>query len=77
MTESSSATAENLAPASCAGLHDTFADSEGEDGLLRAVRRCWASVLGRRMVARGLLKQAYDFFVLVQHELYNLLEGRG
>ena len=33
--------------------------------------------LGQRMVARGLLKEADDFFFLAQHELYDLLEGRG
>ena len=32
--------------------------------------------LGRRMVERGLLKEADDFFFLAQHELYDLLEDR-
>jgi len=40
----SSGTAEDLAKASFAGLHDTFLDVRGEQELLDAVRRCWASM---------------------------------
>jgi pyruvate,water dikinase len=40
----SSATAEDMAAASMAGQYETFLDIEGEDDLLDAVRRCWASL---------------------------------
>lgn len=40
----SSATAEDLADASFAGLQDTFLNVRGEDELIRAVRACWASL---------------------------------
>lgn len=40
----SSGTAEDLAGASFAGLHDTYLDITGADAVLDAVRRCWASL---------------------------------
>jgi phosphoenolpyruvate synthase/pyruvate phosphate dikinase len=40
----SSATAEDMADASFAGLHDTYLDIRGRDEVLGAVRRCWASL---------------------------------
>ncbi|HZZ50077.1 MAG TPA: PEP/pyruvate-binding domain-containing protein [Pseudonocardia sp.] len=40
----SSGTAEDLAEASFAGLHDTYLDIRGVDAVLDAVRRCWASL---------------------------------
>jgi phosphohistidine swiveling domain-containing protein len=40
----SSGTAEDLAEASFAGLHDTFLHVRGADGVAEAVRRCWASM---------------------------------
>jgi pyruvate,water dikinase len=47
----SSATAEDLPGASFAGQQDTFLDVVGEDAVLRAVRRCWASLWNERAVA--------------------------
>ncbi|MDX6717726.1 MAG: rifampicin phosphotransferase, partial [Baekduia sp.] len=47
----SSATAEDLPEASFAGQQDTLLDIEGEDALLDAVRRCWASLWNERAVA--------------------------
>ena len=47
----SSATAEDLPEASFAGQQDTILDVEGEDALLDAVRRCWASLWNERAVA--------------------------
>ncbi|EYF07265.1 PEP/pyruvate-binding domain-containing protein [Chondromyces apiculatus] len=44
----SSATAEDLADASFAGQHETFLDVAGEDDLLLALRRCWASLWSPR-----------------------------
>lgn len=47
----SSGTAEDLAGAAFAGLHDTYLDVRGEDELLDAVRRNWASVWTARAIA--------------------------
>ena len=47
----SSATAEDLPEASFAGQQDTILDVEGDDALLEAVRRCWASLWNERAVA--------------------------
>jgi pyruvate,water dikinase len=47
----SSATAEDLPGASFAGQQDTYLDISGEDRLLDAIRRCWASLWNERAVA--------------------------
>ncbi len=47
----SSATAEDMAGASMAGQYETFLDIEGEEALLDAVRRCWASLDSPRIRA--------------------------
>lgn len=47
----SSGTAEDMADASFAGLHDTFLDITGEDALLEAVKKCWASLWTSRAIA--------------------------
>ncbi|MBV9108671.1 MAG: phosphoenolpyruvate synthase [Gemmatimonadetes bacterium] len=46
----SSATLEDLAGAAFAGQHDTYLNVEGVDGVLDAVRRCWASLWEDRAV---------------------------
>ena len=46
----SSGTAEDLAEASFAGLHDTFLDVQGSEDVLQAVKRCWASLWTARAV---------------------------
>ncbi|HEX4109491.1 MAG TPA: PEP/pyruvate-binding domain-containing protein [Solirubrobacteraceae bacterium] len=40
----SSGTAEDLAEASFAGMHDTYLDIAGRDQVLDAIKRCWASL---------------------------------
>jgi rifampicin phosphotransferase len=40
----SSGSAEDLAEASFAGLHDTYLDIQGADAVIAAVQRCWASL---------------------------------
>ncbi len=47
----SSGTAEDLAEASFAGLHDTFLHIRGSDALLDTVRQCWASMWSARATA--------------------------
>jgi pyruvate,water dikinase len=47
----SSGTAEDLADASFAGLHDSFLDVKGREALLDAVKRCWASLWTARAAA--------------------------
>src|SRR5205085_3468976 len=47
----SSATAEDLPDASFAGQQDTILEVAGEDAVLDAVRRCWASLWNERAVA--------------------------
>jgi pyruvate,water dikinase len=47
----SSATAEDLAGASFAGQQDTYLNVVGDDALLDAIRRCWASLWNERAVA--------------------------
>jgi pyruvate,water dikinase len=47
----SSATAEDLPAASFAGQQDTFLNVEGQDALLDAVMRCWASLWTARAIS--------------------------
>ncbi len=46
----SSATAEDLPDASFAGQQDTFLNIKGEQNVLEAVRKCWASLYGARAI---------------------------
>lgn len=46
----SSATAEDLPGASFAGQQDTYLNVRGEEALLAAVRRCWASLFTERAI---------------------------
>jgi rifampicin phosphotransferase len=47
----SSATAEDLPEASFAGQQETFLNVRGQDAVLEAVRRCWASLWTARAMA--------------------------
>ncbi len=47
----SSATAEDTAETSFAGMNETFTNVRGQAQLIDAVRRCWASLYGARVVA--------------------------
>ena len=66
----SSATAEDLAEASFAGQQDTYLNIEGDDALLDAVRRCWASLWTERAMAyrdrRGIDPSSVRLAVVVQ-----------
>ncbi|MFU8766116.1 MAG: phosphoenolpyruvate synthase [Candidatus Methanoperedens sp.] len=46
----SSATAEDLPDASFAGQQDTFLNVKGEDDVIDAVKKCWASLYGARAI---------------------------
>ena len=66
----SSATTEDLPEAAFAGQQDTYLNVIGDERLLDAVRRCWASLWNERAVAyrtrQGLLDQAPRLAVVVQ-----------
>jgi pyruvate,water dikinase len=47
----SSATSEDSASTSFAGMHETFTNVVGEEALLERLRACWASAYGERVVA--------------------------
>ncbi len=55
----SSATAEDLPEASFAGQQETFLNVLGDDNLLEAVQRCWASLYGARAIYYR-AKQGFD-----------------
>src|SRR5215203_4102395 len=66
----SSATAEDLPHAAFAGQQETFLGVSGEQALLDAVRRCWASLWSERAVfyreQHGLLQAPVKLAVIVQ-----------
>jgi phosphohistidine swiveling domain-containing protein len=66
----SSATAEDLPEAAFAGQQDTFLNVVGEQALLDAVRRCWASLWTDRAIAyrerQGIDQQTAKLAVVVQ-----------
>jgi len=66
----SSATAEDLPGASVAGQQDTYLNVAGEDALIDAIRRCWASLWNERAVAyrraNGIDDQGVALAVVVQ-----------
>lgn len=47
----SSATSEDTAATSFAGMHETFTNVAGEEAVLDKVRECWSSAYGQRVVA--------------------------
>lgn len=66
----SSATAEDLPFTSFAGQYDTFVDVTGADGVLEAIKRCWASLWTDRAVvyraANGISHREVSLAVVVQ-----------
>ncbi|HEM60782.1 MAG TPA: phosphoenolpyruvate synthase [Chloroflexi bacterium] len=66
----SSATAEDTAEASFAGMNDTFLNVYGEKDVLEAVKKCWASLYGARVifyrVKRGFESWGMEMGVVVQ-----------
>jgi pyruvate,water dikinase len=75
----SSATAEDLPSASFAGQQDTFLNVRGEEPLLGAVRRCWASLFTDRAIAyrakHGFPHRAVFLAVVVQRMVVPEVSG--
>jgi len=75
----SSATAEDTASASFAGMNETFLNVRGRNDVVDAVRRCWASLFGARTVfyraKRGLGQADMDIAVVVQRQLESKRSG--
>lgn len=75
----SSATLEDLAGAAFAGQHDTYLNVAGVDGVLDAVRRCWASLWEDRAVRyrheRGFGVDAAAMAVVVQRMVRSEVAG--
>jgi pyruvate,water dikinase len=66
----SSATAEDTAEASFAGMNETYLNVYGEKDVLEAVKKCWASLYGARVifyrVKRGFESWGMEMGVVVQ-----------
>ncbi len=69
----SSATAEDTASASFAGMNESFLNVRGADAVVRAVHECWASLFGARTIfyraKRGLGQADMDIAVVVQRQV--------
>lgn len=61
MAVRSSATAEDLPAASFAGLHDSFLNIQGEEGLLNACMSCFASLFTDRAISYR-IERGFDHF---------------
>ncbi|MFN3649513.1 MAG: phosphoenolpyruvate synthase [Armatimonadota bacterium] len=66
----SSATAEDMPGTSFAGMNETFLNVRGEEGLLAAVRDCWRSLYGARVLfyrrKQGIPEERMAIAVVVQ-----------
>ncbi|MDE3070890.1 MAG: phosphoenolpyruvate synthase, partial [Acidobacteriota bacterium] len=75
----SSATAEDTADASFAGMNETFLNELGADAVIDAVRRCWRSLFGARTVyyrgSRGMGQADMDIAVIVQRQIASTRSG--
>jgi pyruvate,water dikinase len=75
----SSATGEDTASASFAGMNETFLNLRGADAVIDAVRRCWRSLFGSRTVyyraKRGFALTDMDIAVVVQRQVASTRAG--
>jgi pyruvate,water dikinase len=75
----SSATAEDTAAASFAGMNETVLNVRGVDAVIDAVHRCWCSLFGARTVfyraERGFPQAAMDIAVVVQRQVASTRAG--
>jgi pyruvate,water dikinase len=75
----SSATSEDTAAASFAGMNESFLNVRGDRALGTAVRRCWSSLFGARTLyyraMRGYELVDIDIAVIVQRQIESLRSG--
>ncbi len=75
----SSATSEDTAAASFAGMNESFLNVRGPDDLLDAVLRCWSSLFGARTLyyraMRGYELADIDIAVVVQRQIESFRSG--
>jgi pyruvate,water dikinase len=75
----SSATAEDTAATSFAGMNETFLNIRGADALIDAVRRCWRSLFGARTIyyrrVNGFAQTQMDIAVVVQRQVNSTRAG--
>ena len=75
----SSATAEDTASASFAGMNETFLNVRGADAVIDAVKRCWGSLFGARTIyyrgQRGFSQADMDIAVVVQAQIASTRAG--
>ena len=75
----SSATAEDTAASSFAGMNETFLNTRGADAVIDAVRRCWRSLFGARTIyyrrVNGFVQADMDIAVVVQRQLDSTRAG--
>jgi pyruvate,water dikinase len=75
----SSATAEDTAESSFAGMNETFLNIRGAGALIDAVRRCWRSLFGARTIyyrgVNGFGQADMDIAVVVQRQLESTRAG--
>jgi pyruvate, water dikinase len=75
----SSATAEDTAESSFAGMNETFLNIRGADAVIDAVRRCWRSLFGARTIyyrgLNGFAQADMDIAVVVQRQVNSTRAG--
>ncbi len=75
----SSATAEDTASTSFAGMNETFLNIRGADAVIDAVRRCWRSLFGARAIyyraVNGFAQADMDIAVVVQWQVASTRAG--
>ena len=75
----SSATAEDTAATSFAGMNETFLNIRGADAVIDAVRRCWRSLFGARTIyyrgVNGFAQADMDIAVVVQRQVNSTRAG--
>ncbi len=75
----SSATAEDTAETSFAGMNESFLNVQGADAVVEAVRRCWRSLFSARAIyyraVNGFAQADMDIAVVVQRQLNSARAG--
>jgi pyruvate,water dikinase len=75
----SSATAEDTASASFAGMNETLLNVRGSESVLDAVRECWGSLFGARTIyyraQKGFSQAEMDIAVVVQRQIESTRAG--